>query len=405
MAGFRYEAIATNGRVQKGVVESDSPRQARAWLREQGLTPVTVEPIQQKEEKTARQGLKLRRGLNTTQLAIMTRQLATLLGAGLTVEQTLNALIEQAESEHERQIVASIRSDVLAGQPLARALANQRNVFPEVYRTLVDAGERSGKLPDVLMRLADYTEDREALRGKVVLAFVYPILITIVAVVVVGGLLTYVVPQVVSVFQNQNQTLPLLTRMLIAVSDGLRATWPILIGGVVVGAIAIFQMLKVPAIRARWHRTLLRLPLAGPLARGLNTARLASTLAILVGSRVPLLASLRAGAGVVTNIPMKQALDQAAQRVQEGASLSRSLGVSKLFPPLMVHMIASGEASGRLAEMLDRTSTQQGRELERRIGALVALLEPLMILVMGGIVLVIVLAILLPIFELNQIVK
>lgn len=405
MAGFRYEAIGTNGRAQKGVVESDSPRQARAWLREQGLTPVTVEPIQQKEEKTARQGLRIRRGLNTTQLAIMTRQLATLLGAGLTVEQTLNALIEQAESEHERQIVASIRSDVLAGQPLARALANQRNVFPEVYRTLVDAGERSGKLPDVLMRLADYTEDREALRGKVVLAFVYPILITIVAIVVVGGLLTYVVPQVVSVFQNQNQTLPLLTRMLIAVSDGLRATWPILIGGVVVGAIAIYQMLKVPAIRFRWHRTLLRLPLAGPLARGLNTARLASTLAILVGSRVPLLASLRAGAGVVTNIPMKQALDQAAQRVQEGASLSRSLGVSKLFPPLMVHMIASGEASGRLAEMLERTSTQQGRELERRIGALVALLEPLMILVMGGIVLVIVLAILLPIFELNQIVK
>lgn len=405
MAGFRYEALGTTGRTQKGVVESDSPRQARAWLREQGLTPVTVEPIQPKEEKAARAGLRFRRGLNTTQLAILTRQLATLLGAGLTVEQTLNALIEQAEGETERQIVAAIRSDVLAGQPLARALANQRNVFPEVYRTLVDAGEKSGKLPDVLMRLADYTEDREVLRGKVMLAFIYPILITIVATLVVGGLLTYVVPQVVSVFQNTNQTLPFLTRALIALSDALRAGWPFLLGGVVLGVIAIHQMLKVPAIRARWHRTMLGLPLVGPLARGLNTARLSSTLAILVGSRVPLLASLRAGAGVVTNIPMKGALEQAAQRVQEGTSLSRALGVSKLFPPLMVHMIASGEASGRLAEMLERTSIQQGRELERRIGALVALLEPLMILVMGGIVLIIVLAILLPIFELNQIVR
>lgn len=405
MAGFRYEAIATNGRTQKGVVESDSPRQARAWLRDQGLTPVTVEPIQSKEESTTRGGFRLRRGLSTTQLAILTRQLATLLGAGLTIEQTLNALIEQAETEHERQLVAAIRSDILAGQPLARALANQRGVFPEVYRTLVDAGERSGKLPDVLMRLADYTEDREVLRGKVLLAFVYPILITIVATVVVGGLLVYVVPQVVGVFQNSNQALPWLTSALIALSDFVRASWPYLVGTAVATVLAVRQLLKVPAIRSRWHATLLRIPIAGPLARGLNTARLASTLAILVGSRVPLLASLRAGAGVVSNMPMRAALEVAAQRVQEGSSLSRALASSKLFPPLMVHMIASGEASGRLAEMLERTSTQQARELERRIGALVALLEPLMILVMGGIVLVIVLAILLPIFELNQIVR
>lgn len=408
MAGFRYEAVAANGKAQRGVVESDSPRQARAWLREQGLTPTTIEPIAQQAGAPGSQSAsarRWRRGLNASQLAILTRQLATLFGASLTVEQTLNALIEQADTEYERQLLAAVRSDVLAGQPLARAIGNQGNVFPEVYRTLVDAGERSGKLPDVLMRLADYTEDRESLRGKVSLAFIYPALIATVAIAVVTGLLAYVVPQVVQVFQNTNQTLPLLTRAMIGLSDALRNGWPYLVGLLLVLVISARQMLKVPAIRSRWHAFLLKIPVIGPLVRGLNTARLASTLAILVGSRVPLIASLRAGTGVVSNLPMKSALEVAAQRVQEGGSLSRSLGASKLFPPLMVHMIASGEASGRLAEMLERTAVQQTRELERRIGTLVALVEPLMILVMGGVVLVIVLAILLPIFELNTIIR
>jgi general secretion pathway protein F len=274
-----------------------------------------------------------------------------------------------------------------------------------VYLALVEAGERSGRLPEVLARLADYTEEREQLRGKVALAFVYPALVTLVAVAVVTGLLVYVVPQVVQVFQNSHQALPLLTRALIALSDFLRVY-----GGFVVIAaagvlVAARSALAVPSVRARWHARLLRLPVLGPLVRGLNTARLAATLAILVGSRVPLLASLRAGAGVVSNVPMRQALEDAATRVQEGASLSRSLGATRLFPPLMVHMIASGEASGRLADMLERTALQQSRELERRVAAFVALLEPLLILAMGAIVLAIVLAILLPIFELNQIVR
>jgi general secretion pathway protein F len=410
MAGFRYEALAATGRVQKGVIESDNARQARAWLREQGLTPVEVEPIAQgtpegRGQKSAaprRTGL---RRLSASALALITRQLSTLLGAGLTVEQTMNALIEQAESEGQRQLLAAIRSDVLAGQPLARSLANQKNIFPEVYRTLVDAGERSGKLPEVLMRLADYTEDREVLRGKVQLAFIYPALVTLVAICVVTGLLTYVVPQVVKVFQNTNQTLPFLTRAMIWTSDALRHGWPFIIGAIVAVVLVFRSLMKFPATRSRWQRMLLKLPLVGPLYRGMNVARLASTLAILVGSRVPLLTSLKAGTGVVTAIPMRDALDEAGQRVQEGASLSRALAVSKLFPALMVHMIASGEASGRLAEMLERTATQQSRELERRIDAFVTLLEPLMILVMGGVVLVIVLAILLPIFELNQIIR
>lgn len=394
------------------------------------MTPVAVEPITGHAERSASQAsLTSRTGrasripgapsvpaapvargprprrLSAGALALITRQLATLLGAGLTVEQTMNALIEQADNESQRQLLAGIRSDVLAGQPLARAIGNQRSVFPEVYRTLVDAGERSGQLPEVLMRLADYTEERELLRGTVVLAFVYPALVVTVAILVVGGLLIYVVPQVVQVFQNTNQKLPWLTSALIAVSDFLRAGWPFILGGIAVAAFMFRQTMKIDASRARFQSMLLRLPLIGPLYRGINTARLASTLAILVGSRVPLLISLKAGAGVVSNIPMRRALTDASQKVQEGATLSRALGMSKMFPALMVHMIASGESSGRLAEMLERTATQQSRELERRISAFVKLLEPALILVMGGVVLVIVLAILLPIFELNQIVR
>lgn len=407
MSGYRYEAIAPDGRVQRGVLESDSPRQARARLREQGMLPVEVEPLAPKAADTGRAGgfALRRRRLSASALALVTRQLATLLAAGLTVEQALSAVIEQTERQSERQLLAAVRGDVLAGQSLARALGRHPAAFPEVYLTLVDAGERSGRLADVLARLADYTEEREQLRGKVGLAFVYPALVTIVAITVVTGLLVYVVPQVVQVFRNTNQTLPFLTRALIALSDFLRAYGIFMLLGIVAAAFGARSALAVPRLRERWHRWLLRMPVIGPLYRGLNTARLAATLAILVSSRVPLLTALRAAAGVVSNIPMRQALQEAAARVQEGAGLARSIAVSKLFPPLMVHMIASGESSGRLAEMLERTATQQSRELERRIAAFVALLEPLLILAMGGIVLVIVLAILLPIFELNQIVR
>jgi general secretion pathway protein F len=405
MSGYRYEALAPDGKVRRGVLESDSPRQARARLREQGMLPVDVAPIAAQEAGPARGFAPGRARLSAAELALLTRQLATLLDAGLTVEQALNAQIEQAERQAERQLLAAVRGDVLAGQSLARALALHRSAFPEVYVTLVEAGERSGRLAQVLGRLADYTEERERLRSRVLLAFIYPALVTIVAVTVVTGLLVYVVPQVVQVFQNTNQTLPLLTRALIALSSFLRVYGGFVVIALVAAAVGARMALAVPALREKWHRSLLRLPVAAPLHRGLNTARLAATLAILVGSRVPLLGALRAGAGVVSNLPMRRALEEAAARVQEGSSLARALGASRLFPPLMVHMIASGESSGRLAEMLQRTADNQGRELDRRVAAFVALLEPLLILAMGGIVLVIVLAILLPIFELNQIIR
>jgi general secretion pathway protein F len=404
VSAFNYEAIAANGRVKRGVLESDSARQARAQLRESGLTPLAVEQINEQEKRKVPGSFK-GRGLGSGALALVTRQLSTLLGAGLTIEQTLNALIDQAETQRERQLLAAVRGDVLAGQSLARSLARYPATFPELYRTLVDAGERAGRLPEVLLRLADYTEESAALRGKVLLAFVYPALVTLVAVAVVSGLLVFVVPQVVRVFENSHQALPFLTRALIAVSAFVRGWGIYALAGLAGACVLVRAALRVPETKARWHRLLLRMPLIGTLHRSLNTARLASTLAILVSSRVPLRTALLAGEGTVSNMPMRAALAEAGHRVEQGSTLARALGVSQLFPPLMVHMIASGEATGKLGEMLERTATQQSRDLERRISLLMSLLEPLLILAMGAVVLVIVLAILQPIFELNTIVR
>ena len=403
MAGFKYQALDAQGKLKKGVIESDSARQVRANLREQGLIPVEVDALSQSGPAAATR--RVRGGLSVAELALLTRQLATLLGAGLTVEQTLNALIEQSETQHQRQVLAGVRGEVLAGQPLARAMSQYPNVFPELYRTLVDAGEQSGQLSPVLLKLADYTEERQALRQKVGLAFVYPAIVTLVALAVVIGLLTYVVPQVVQVFQNTRQALPWLTRALIALSGFLRTFGIYLLGAIIVSSWFGYRALKQPVLRERFDRMLLRLPIVGKITRGLNTARLASTLAILVGSRVPLLTSIKAGVGVVSNLPMKKALEETQRMVREGSSMSRALGSQKMFPPMMVHLIASGEASGRLPDMLERASLSQTREVENRIATLVSLLEPILILTMGVIVLVIVLAILLPILELNTLVK
>ncbi len=403
MAGFNYQALDASGKLKKGVIESDSARQVRANLREQGLIPVQIDPLAQTAADAAAK--RVRGKISIAELALLTRQLATLLGAGLTVEETLNALIEQAETQQQRQILAGVRGEVLAGQPLARAMNQYPHVFPDLYRTLVDAGEQSGQLSPVLLKLADYTEERQALRQKVGLAFVYPAIITLVAILVVTGLLTYVVPQVVQVFQNTNQNLPLLTKALLALSGFLRVYGIYGLALLLLSAWFAHRALKQPALRERFDRLMLRLPLIGRLTRGLNTARLASTLAILVGSRVPLLASLKAGVGVVGNLPMKRALEETQRMVREGSTLSRALGAQKMFPPLMVHLIASGEASGRLPDMLERAAGSQTREVENRIATLVSLLEPLLILAMGVIVLVIVLAILLPIMELNTLVR
>ena len=363
MAAFRYEAYDAAGRLSKGVLEADTARQLRARLREQGLLVAVVETLSEAAQASGGSHAHWRRRLSGAQLSLITRQFATLLAAGLPVEQTLNALIEQADTDYQRQLLAGVRSEVLAGHPLARALQKYPRVFPDLYVTLVAAGEQSGRLGEVMERLADYTESHQALRQKVGLAFIYPAIVTLVAGAVVLGLLTYVVPQVVSVFQNTNQTLPWLTRALIGLSDFLRASGWLWLIGMVAAIWAGLRALSRPGPRLRFHRWLLRLPLVGTMVRGVNSAQLASTLGILVGSGVPLLEALQAGAGVVTNLPMRQAVEEATRRVREGGSLSRALATGKLFPPMLVHMIASGEASGRLVHMLERAAEQQRREM------------------------------------------
>ena len=405
MAGFKYEAVdAATGGDRKGVIEADTPRQARAWLRENGMVALALEPLA--EAAAAPQARRFgRRGLSAVQLGQVTRQFAVLLEAGLTIEHALNALIEQAESEGERDVLAAVRSDILAGHALARALEKHPDSFPEIYRTMVSAGEQSGRLNEVLLRLADYLEARRALRQKIGLALIYPAIISVVALLVVLALLAFVVPQVVAVFRDTHQMLPLLTRALLASSDALRVYGVYLLGLAALAFLGFRRALRYPDFRFRLHHALLRLPLLGRLLRAVNTARLASTLAILVGSGVPLLTALRAGAGVVGSLPMRRALEEAAQRVAEGGSLSRALAREKIFPPLFVHLVASGEASGRLQQMFERAAAQQTQELEGRAAVLTGVLEPALILAMGGMVLLIVLAILLPVFEMNQLVK
>lgn len=405
MVAFRYEALDNAGQVTRGVIEADALRQARTRLRELGLIAVAVHVVTQEALHTGKGQRWLRKGISIGQLSLLTRQLATLLDAGLTIEQALSAMIEQSESETVRQVLAGVRAELLSGQTLAQALGHYETVFPEIYRALVKAGEASGELGRVLLRLADYTEARQALRQKVGLAFVYPAIVTLVALMVIAGLLVYVVPQVVGVFQHTHQTLPWLTRLLIGLSAALQASWAYLLGGVIAAGLGVRILFRREGIRYRWHLRLLRLPVFGRMVRGLNTARMASTMAILSASGVPLLVSLQAASGVMSNLPMRRALEEASKRVREGVGLSRSLAGTGLFPPILIHLIASGESSGRLDAMLDRAATQQEQEISSYISVLVSLLEPVLILIMGAIVLMIVLAILLPIIEMNQIVR
>ncbi|HST01462.1 MAG TPA: type II secretion system inner membrane protein GspF [Usitatibacter sp.] len=402
MPGFRYQAYNVDGKLHKGVLEADSARQARAALRDQGLTPHRVEVIAANDPAG---GARFRPvSLSGAELTQLTRGLASLLEAGLTVEQAFNALIEQAENERSRQVLAALRGEVLAGNTVAKALASFPNVFPELYRTLVAAGEASGQLPRVLTKLADYLEDRAQMRARLSLALIYPAIVMCVAVGVVGALLVYVLPQVVQVFEHAHAKLPILTRALIALSTFLQATWIAWIALAVAAFIGLRMALKRPRSRAAIHRFAWRAPIVGRVLRHLDSARLAATLAILVGSRVPILQALEAGTGVMTLVPMREALATAARGVREGMPLARALGATNAFPPVMVHLIASGETSGRLDEALERAARQQQNDIATRLAAFTAVFEPALILFMGVVVLVIVLSILLPIFQLNALV-
>ncbi|MEO6689728.1 MAG: type II secretion system inner membrane protein GspF [Dokdonella sp.] len=403
MPAFAYQALDSSGKTQRGVLQGDTARAVRGALRERGLNPLGVEEVRDEAGRKGR--LFERRTLGSAQLALLTRQLATLIGAGLPIDEALGALSEQAENERQRALTVSLRARVMEGASLAQAMAEFPDSFPDIFRATVAAGEQSGRLDGVLEKLADYAEARDALSQKILAALAYPLLLTLVAVAVVAGLLTWVVPQIVGVFQNLHQALPLPTRALIALSAFLRAWGWLFLIGLVAAAFAARIALRNDATRYRWHAFLLRLPLAGRLARAANTARATRTLALLAGSAVPLLDALGIAAQVVPNLPMREALKRAAFKVREGSAFSRALGESGQFPPVALRLIASGERSGELPRMLSEAAAQQQRELDRWLTVLTAVLGPAVILAVGAMVLFIVLAILLPIFNLNQMVK
>ncbi len=405
MSAFEYKALDGAGKQHKGVLEADTPRQIRQQLRDKGWTPLAVVEVRQGEAKQRQSFSLIKAGLTPADLSLITRQLATLVQSGTPIDEALQALSRQSEKPRLANMLLAVRSKVKEGHPLAAAMADFPHAFDDLYRATVDAGEQSGHLDAVLERLADYTENRHALRQKFQLALIYPVLIALVAVVVVVGLVGFVVPKVVAVFDGMGQELPLLTQGLIGLSDFLQNNWILLLGFIFITTMTTGWLLRREGPKRQFHKLLLHLPLVSRLVRGMNTARFARTFSILASSGVPVLEAMRIAAEVVTNLPMRSAVDEAARRVREGMAINKALDNSGYFPPMTVHLIASGEASGNLDEMLERSATAQEREMETLLGVLMGFFEPMMILFMGGTVLVIVLAILLPIFDLNQLVK
>ena len=401
MPAFEFHALDAAGQARRGVLQADTPRAARGQLRERGLHPLQVEPVR---DGAGGHAGGWRRGIGGAQLALLARQLATLVGSGLPIDESLGALAEGSEGRLKSMVLA-LRARVMEGATLAAALGEHPDSFPPLFRASVAAGESAGRLDRVLRALADYAEGRDALRQRILLALTYPLLLTVVALAVVGGLLVYVVPQVTGVFTQHGQVLPLPTRVLIGGSDWALAWGGWVLLGLALAVVAALLALRRPALRRRWHALLLRLPLAGRLLRAAESSRFARTLALLTGSAVPLLDALAIAAQVVHNLPLREALARVAARVREGQGFARALAETRQFPPIAVRLIASGEKSGRLDEMLAEAAAHQERELDRALGIAMAALGPGVILLVGGMVLFIVLAILLPIFEMNSLIR
>jgi general secretion pathway protein F len=403
MGAFEYTAVDAGGKERRGILEGDTARQVRQLLRERQLLPLTVTEAAVREA-TRQRSFTLRPTMSSNDLALVTRQLATLVQSSMPLEEALLAVSEQTESPRVKSVLIGVRSKVMEGHTLADGFSDFPKAFPEIYRATVSAGEQSGHLDAVLERLADYTEGRQVLRQKIQHAMIYPVVLTVLALLIVSGMLVYVVPKVVGVFSNTGRELPGLTVFLIGLSTFLRNYGLILVLAIIGAAFAARRALRQPGPR-RWRDALLlRIPLVAKLVRGSNTAQFTRTFSILTGSGVPVLEALRISAEVVTNVPMREAVEDAAARVREGAPIGKSLAIGGYFPPLCVHLISSGEASGKLEAMLGRAAANQEREMDGLIAALLGILEPALIVTMGIIVLIIVLAILLPIFELNQLV-
>jgi general secretion pathway protein F len=404
MGAFEYVALDKAGKESKGLLEGDTAKHVRQILRDRQMYPVKVTEVARKGSRRQRR-FSLKRGLSAGELALITRQLASLSASGLPLEEALLAVSQQNENPRTQSILMGVRARVLEGHALADGLAEFPQAFPELYRATVSAGESSGHLDAVLERLAEFTESRQVLQQQVRNAMIYPVALVVTAIAIISFMLAYVVPKVVYIFENYDQQLPFLTRMMIGTSDLIRDYWLGLIILVFAVVFGIRQLLKKEGPKRKYHRMLLRIPIVSRLTRGINTARFTQTLSILAGSGVPILESLRIASEVVVNIPMREAVEEASLRVREGAMISRSLATSKLFPPMTTHLISSGEASGRLEEMLGRAASNQEREVDNLIATLLGIMQPLLVIIMAAIGLLIVLAILLPIFELNTLIR
>lgn len=408
MPAFAFEALDLAGKTKKGVLDGDNARQIRAQLREQKLIPVAVEQV--KDNAPAKPGFSLgawfqRQRISASELALLTRQLATLVESGLPIEEALYAVAEQAEKPKHKKMLMAVRSRVVEGYTLADALREFPSIFDELFIAMVAAGEKSGHLDTVLDRLADYTETREKTRSQIVQALVYPMIMMFFAFGIVLMLLTVVVPKIVGQFDHMGQDLPTITQVLMNISAFVQNHGLVLGIALIILIIALRKVLAIPHIQLRYHQWLLSLPLIGKVNKGLNTARFARTLSILTASAVPLLEAMRIASDVLANRYIKREVGAAALQVKEGASLRAGLERTKIFPPMMMHMIAAGEKSGELQGMLARAADNQDREFESLVNISLKVFEPILIVFMASIVLFIVLAILQPILALNNMVN
>ena len=406
MPAFEYKALDKQGKQQKGVIEADTARHARSQLRDQRLMPLEIKPVLEKEAKAKSAGKSLfQRGISVAELALLTRQIATLIAAGLPVEEVLQAVGQQCEKDRLASMIMAVRSRVVEGYSLADSMAEFPHIFDDLYRAMVASGEKSGHLEVVLNRLADYTERRQQLKSKMTQAMIYPVVLTVVAIGVIAILLAAVVPQVVGQFEHMGQQLPWTTQLLIVLSDFVR-DYGLLVLGLMVGGFVLFKrLLAKPQYRMKFDSLLLKLPVISRISKGLNTARFARTLSILAASSVPLLDAMRIASEVLINVKVRAAVEDATARVREGTSLGAALTNTKLFPPMMLYMITSGEKSGQLEQMLERAADNQDREFESNVTIALGIFEPMLVVSMATVVLFIVLAILQPILELNNMVS
>ncbi|MFT4631195.1 MAG: general secretion pathway protein F [Candidatus Pseudothioglobus sp.] len=405
MAAFEYTALNGRGRQEKGILEADSLRQVRQLLRDKGLAPLTVVVSNVRKPGQSRWAEWFSPSMSVRERALVTRQIATLIAAGLPVEEALLAVSKQSEKPTTKSILITVRSKVMEGYALANGLAEYPRAFPELFRATVSAGESAGHLDLVLNRLADFTESELESRQRAQQAMVYPVILFFLTVAILGGLLGYVVPDIVKVFSDSGQTLPALTLFIIGLSDFVK-DWGLLVV-VLLGLLAagLKRALQVPNLRLAYDRRLLHVPLVAKMSRGFNTAQFASTLSILSASGVPLVEAMKIAGQVLSNSWLKLKVMEATAKVSEGASLHTALDQSGYFPPMMLHMIASGESSGELDDMLVRVANHMQQDVEMLLGVILSLFGPFMLLLMGGAVFTIVMAILLPIINLNQLVS